>query len=76
MDTDELRSREPIRESGGPIFVQDEASSDGWGMPGLVARADLAERILPPDENAPTLVGCACSPQPTRRAARNRPAHS
>jgi two-component system, chemotaxis family, protein-glutamate methylesterase/glutaminase len=27
--------------------VQDEASSVVWGMPGLVARAGLADRVLP-----------------------------
>jgi two-component system, chemotaxis family, protein-glutamate methylesterase/glutaminase len=28
-------------------LVQDEASSVVWGMPGFVARAGLAEKILP-----------------------------
>jgi two-component system chemotaxis response regulator CheB len=32
------------------VIVQDEASSVVWGMPGFVARAGLAEKILPLDQ--------------------------
>jgi two-component system chemotaxis response regulator CheB len=35
--------------TGASILVQDEASSVVWGMPGFVARAGLAEKILPLD---------------------------
>ncbi len=31
----------------GQVLVQDEASSVVWGMPGSVARAGLADSILP-----------------------------
>lgn len=37
---------------GGSVFAQDEASSVVWGMPGAVARAGLAEKILPVQELA------------------------
>jgi two-component system chemotaxis response regulator CheB len=47
MGQDGLRGCEVIREAGGQILVQDEASSVVWGMPGYVARANLADRILP-----------------------------
>jgi hypothetical protein len=33
-----------------PDLRQDEASSVVWGMPGFVARAGLADEILPLDE--------------------------
>jgi two-component system chemotaxis response regulator CheB len=35
---------------GGTVLAQDEASSVVWGMPGYVANAGLAERVLPVDE--------------------------
>jgi two-component system chemotaxis response regulator CheB len=33
--------------AGGTVFVQDEATSVVWGMPGAVAGAGLAHRVLP-----------------------------
>jgi two-component system chemotaxis response regulator CheB len=47
MGQDGLRGCEHIRERGGQIVVQDEASSVVWGMPGYVAQAGLADRIAP-----------------------------
>ncbi len=47
MGSDGLRGCECVREAGGRILVQDEASSVVWGMPGYVARAGLADRVLP-----------------------------
>ncbi len=47
MGQDGLRGCEEIREAGGQVVVQDEASSVVWGMPGFVARAGLADKILP-----------------------------
>jgi two-component system chemotaxis response regulator CheB len=47
MGQDGLRGCERIREAGGQVIVQDEASSVVWGMPGFVARAGLADAILP-----------------------------
>jgi two-component system chemotaxis response regulator CheB len=49
MGQDGLRGCEQIREAGGQILAQDEASSVVWGMPGFVARAGLADQILPMD---------------------------
>lgn len=49
MGQDGLRGCELIREAGGQVLVQDEASSVVWGMPGSVARAGLADKILPLD---------------------------
>jgi two-component system, chemotaxis family, protein-glutamate methylesterase/glutaminase len=47
MGQDGLRGCEAIREAGGQVLVQDEVSSVVWGMPGYVARAGLADRVLP-----------------------------
>ena len=47
MGKDGLRGCEDIREAGGQVLVQDEASSVVWGMPGFVAQAGLADRVLP-----------------------------
>jgi len=47
MGQDGLRGCEAIREMGGRIIIQDEATSVVWGMPGAVSRADLADKTLP-----------------------------
>ena len=47
MGQDGLRGCEAIRAQGGQILAQDEATSVVWGMPGFVARAGLADRVLP-----------------------------
>ncbi len=47
MGQDGLRGCEYIKEAGGQVIAQDEASSVVWGMPGAVARAGLADEILP-----------------------------
>ncbi len=47
MGQDGLRGCEAIDQAGGQILAQDEATSVVWGMPGFVARAGLADRVLP-----------------------------
>jgi two-component system chemotaxis response regulator CheB len=47
MGQDGLRGCQLLREAGAQILVQDEATSVVWGMPGAVARAGVADRILP-----------------------------
>ena len=47
MGQDGMRGCEAVRAAGGKVLVQDEASSVVWGMPGFVARAGLADKILP-----------------------------
>jgi two-component system chemotaxis response regulator CheB len=56
MGNDGLRGCECIHDAGGQIIVQDEASSVVWGMPGFVARAGLAEKVLPLAEIAGEIV--------------------
>jgi two-component system chemotaxis response regulator CheB len=47
MGQDGTRGCEAIVEAGGRVVAQDEATSVVWGMPGSVARAGLAEIVLP-----------------------------
>jgi two-component system chemotaxis response regulator CheB len=47
MGQDGLRGCEAVCEAGGQVLAQDEATSVVWGMPGCVARAGLADRVLP-----------------------------
>ena len=49
MGQDGLKGCEALCAAGASVIVQDEASSVVWGMPGFVARAGLAEKILPLD---------------------------
>jgi len=47
MGQDGLRGAESVREAGGEVLAQDEATSVVWGMPGFVARAGLASELIP-----------------------------
>ncbi len=47
MGQDGLRGCEAVRATGGQVLAQDEATSVVWGMPGFVARAGLADAVLP-----------------------------
>jgi two-component system, chemotaxis family, protein-glutamate methylesterase/glutaminase len=47
MGVDGTRGSASIRDAGGEVIVQDEASSAVWGMPGSVVAANLADRIFP-----------------------------
>lgn len=67
MGQDGLRGCECIRRAGGQVVVQDEPSSVVWGMPGAVAAAGLAHKVLPLSQIGAELV---------RRAAGGRPHRS
>jgi two-component system chemotaxis response regulator CheB len=47
MGQDGLRGCEAVRDAGGRVLAQDEATSVVWGMPGFIARAGLAEQLVP-----------------------------
>jgi two-component system chemotaxis response regulator CheB len=47
MGSDGLVGSRMIREQGGSVLAQDQATSIVWGMPGAVANAGLAQKILP-----------------------------
>lgn len=52
MGTDGAKGCDAVVQAGGRVIVQDEATSAVWGMPGAVAKAGLAERILPINDMA------------------------
>jgi two-component system chemotaxis response regulator CheB len=56
MGQDGLRGCECVRAAGGQVVVQDEASSVVWSMPGAVAQAGLADRVLPLGHLGPEIV--------------------
>ena len=47
MGQDGLRGAQILKARGATVLAQDEASSVVWGMPGAVASAGIADRILP-----------------------------
>lgn len=59
MGSDGMNGCRIIREQGGSVLAQDEASSTVWGMPGAVATAGLAHKILPLKSMAPEILRIA-----------------
>ena len=55
MGQDGLRGVEILKAQGASVLAQDEASSVVWGMPGAVANAGLADRVLPLDQVVPEI---------------------
>jgi two-component system chemotaxis response regulator CheB len=55
MGQDGLRGCEAIKAAGGQVIVQDEATSVVWGMPGIVARSGLADKVLGLSQIAPEI---------------------
>ncbi len=47
MGSDGLNGCRLVRELGGTVLAQDQATSTVWGMPGAVAAAGLAHKVLP-----------------------------
>jgi two-component system chemotaxis response regulator CheB len=49
MGSDGVLGAQDIRDAGGEVIIQDEASSIIWGMPGLVHASGLADAAYPLD---------------------------
>jgi two-component system chemotaxis response regulator CheB len=47
MGADGRSGASAVRDAGGTVVVQDQATSVVWGMPGAVASAGLADEVLP-----------------------------
>lgn len=56
MGSDGARGAAHIRENGGEVFVEDEATSVVWGMPGAVVNAGAANKIIPLSEISQQIV--------------------
>lgn len=52
MGSDGALGAQDIRDAGGVVIIQDEASSVVWGMPGLVHASGLADASYPLDQLA------------------------
>jgi len=50
MGYDGLKGSQVVKEKGGQLIAQDEATSVIWGMPGAVVQAGLADAVLPIDK--------------------------
>jgi len=59
MGADGLAGCQLIRAQGGSVLAQDRATSTVWGMPGAVANAGLAHKILPLNAMAAEIVRVA-----------------
>lgn len=59
MGHDGLRGGEAVRDAGGTLVAQDEATSVVWGMPGAVATAGLCSAVLPLAELGPYIAKSA-----------------
>jgi two-component system chemotaxis response regulator CheB len=68
MGSDGLGGCRMLREQGATVIAQDEESSTVWGMPGAVATAGLAHRVLPLSEMAPEILRLT-APRPSEAAA-------
>ena len=56
MGSDGLEGCRAIRNAGGSVIAQDRESSAVWGMPGVVAEAGLANRVVPLAAMAPEIL--------------------
>ncbi|MGH7741072.1 MAG: protein-glutamate methylesterase/protein-glutamine glutaminase [Candidatus Eiseniibacteriota bacterium] len=69
MGQDGLKGCERLVAAGSRVLAQDEASSVVWGMPGMVARAGYADRILPLDRIAAEILQRVSRDRTPRRKA-------
>jgi two-component system chemotaxis response regulator CheB len=56
MGSDGMLGCRMIREHGGSVLAQDQASSTVWGMPGAVSNAGLAHKVLPLVDMVPEIL--------------------
>jgi two-component system, chemotaxis family, protein-glutamate methylesterase/glutaminase len=59
MGSDGLMGCRAIRDHGGSVLAQDQATSTVWGMPGAVVTAGLAHNVLPLNAIVPEILRIA-----------------
>jgi two-component system chemotaxis response regulator CheB len=59
MGSDGMAGCRVIREQGGAVLAQDQASSTVWGMPGAVANTGLANKVLSLNDIIPEILRLA-----------------
>jgi two-component system chemotaxis response regulator CheB len=72
VGADGLEGARSIRESGGEVVVQDEASSIAWEMPRAVVEAGLADAVVPISEMASVIWERLKNSDPLPRTQRER----
>src|SRR5450631_1014631 len=70
MGSDGMIGCRIIRDHGGSVLAQDQASSAVWGMPGAVTNAGLAHKVLPLNAIAPEILRLAGRTQLEARGLR------
>ena len=70
MGSDGMLGCRVIRDHGGSVLAQDEATSTVWGMPGAVTNSGLANRVLPLNAIAPEILRLASRPHAEARELR------
>ena len=56
MGQDGLLGAQMLKKSGACILAQDEASSVVWGMPGMIAKAGIADAIVTLEDVTPEIL--------------------
>lgn len=69
MGSDGLDGARAVRDAGGHVWIQDEASATDWGMAGAISRAGLAERTIPLSALANSLEAAIAHGLPATAAA-------
>ncbi len=64
MGSDGLAGARDLRAAGGRVIAQDAETSVVWGMPGAVAKAGVADAVLPLARIAPTIVDAVRGARP------------
>ena len=59
MGSDGLAGARVIRQKGGTVLAQDQATSSVWGMPGAVAQAGVAQKVVPLNSMADEIIRLA-----------------
>jgi two-component system chemotaxis response regulator CheB len=62
MGQDGLQGARRVKENGGTVFVQDEASSVVYGMPRVVVEEGLADAVLPLEDLSDALIEAVGTP--------------
>jgi two-component system chemotaxis response regulator CheB len=63
-----------IRDAGGSVVAQDQATSVVWGMPGAVTQAGFADEVLPLGRVAEAITRLLPTPRPAASYAAGRAA--
>jgi two-component system chemotaxis response regulator CheB len=72
MGSDGRTGAGQIREAGGSVIAQDQATSVVWGMPGAVTQAGFADEVVPLGRVAEAILRLLPTPRPAAAFAASR----